>query len=42
MQTLSVHELHAHIEENQKNFDILYLDVRTPSEFRKEIGRAHV
>jgi rhodanese-related sulfurtransferase len=36
MQTLSVHELHAHIEENQKNFDILYLDVRTPSEFRKE------
>lgn len=36
MELISVHELHIHIEENQESKDILYLDVRTESEFRSE------
>jgi rhodanese-related sulfurtransferase len=36
MQSLSVHELSIHIEENKENKNILYLDVRTPAEFRAE------
>ena len=36
MKSISVHELRVHIEENQESKDILYLDVRTPLEFRSE------
>jgi rhodanese-related sulfurtransferase len=40
MVSFSVHELRDHIAENQDSKDILYIDVRTPSEFRSECVNA--